>query len=315
MRLNEYLKELRSKYQEVSPLKELASKKGNVLYQISYKNKREQRVLLVVDKKKKIISKEKIKKDLDIKAVAISFKRNLERYIQEVQKSKKIKIQQSQTHGVRDLKVIDEVKKKIAIKTKQKAKKLQSNCKFKSKYQERDALYIYFVFKFLREHLLSDDRVRLVNNELVLVSNNKIDEQLLKILKEISGELVYIGVRDDTCKKDLLDNRHQKIFNIVMSKNNQNEDMYFVLAAMYMLQHYKYEVKFKSLNLGYDIDWDFVNSFLESLEEMLYKENEELAENSAKVAKLILKEIYDIDVATKKEAKEILSKLFKGQAC
>ena len=95
--------------------------------------------------------------------------------------------------------------------------------------------------------------------------------------------------------------------------------MYFIVVFLEMLQQWKLDVKFKSFEdivvfkESIDIDGETENEldvFWEYLIDNL--EDKEAVENSRDVAKLFVREIYDIHIDTSKERKEFFKKL-KGE--
>jgi len=290
MKLNEFIKELRAKYNSVS-LKKIAFKKQYELYHFCYKNKREQNEIVLVSKKtKEICKREKIKKSVNIKELATNFKKGIEIYSKEFEAQKKNFIKKSQNTGVRNIikadKKITNIKQK---KQKERQKKL-SDFKFKNEKQKKDILYMWFVFSFLREHLIQNELVTIgKNNEPILKSDKMIDKKLLKFLNEVGAELTEKGVRDNSVKLDIIQSLQKTTYNKVLSKTHQ-EDMFYIITLLYMLKMWKLDNDFKKLFIP--IDNEFIEPYLEYMTNYLLKEDEKVTENSIKIAFYLFEEIY-----------------------
>ena len=309
MKLNEFIKELRAKYNSVS-IKKLASKKHCELYHFSYKNKREQNELLVINKNKEIITKEKVKKDVNFKQFATLFKKNVSEYIKQKRNIQKAKQNEAKKIGVRNLKTIDIKAKQYEKRLEELEKKKIADTKFKNDKQKKDAIYLFIIASIILEFLKDDKKLVELKNDIVVKKENVElalgEKELLNIYLYIVKQLNSIGILKGRIKYDIVKINADKVLDKVFNKYNNEIFHYQILMGMYMIDFYKNDIKFKELDLVYNKQ--YFADLLEATENAVSKEHEEYRENSQKLAYDISEEIYNKRVMTKQQAKEFFKK-------
>ena len=301
MKLGEMLKEMREKYEYVSGAEELARVGKVRIMQVKVRNKRTSVYLLTVLKTGEVIDKIKIAENR-VKETVASVKKTL----------KMARGRQQQggggLKGFRDteklLDRVDEIKQKQKIV----ADKKLSDYKYKTPKEKQDILYIWFIYAYIREHLI-DGKIIIKKEdntyEFVDETKNPINVELFKLMKDLGYELTTHGVVDGSVKFQIVAEEHKKIHNRVISYFGQTEEFYHIIIGLYLAELWKSEVKFKTLK-GLKIDHKFVTAMLDGLKDT--EISMKVYEDSEDFAKLIYREIYGEKILTHKEVKKIFNR-------
>jgi hypothetical protein len=208
--------------------------------------------------------------------------------------------------------------------------KLGNNPIFESEKQKQDLTYFYCMLEMLFYHLEHNQIVDFETLQIIkeykngsdeVVYNTKqIDKKLLEQYQKIGLILKDNGIFNGTIRWDIMTKKMDAYYNKIVINTLKNEDVYFIVVFLEMLQQWRLEVKFKSFkNISVfgkikDIEsgeeLDELDTFWEYLVDNL--EDREAVENSSDVAKLFLREIYGIEIATSKEKMDLFKKL-KGE--
>ena len=301
MKLGEMLKEMREKYEYVSGAEELARVGKVRIMRVKVRNKRTSVYLLTVLKTGEVIDKIKIAES-KVKETVASVKKTL----------KMARGRQQQggggLKGFRDteklLDRVDEIKQKQKIV----ADKKLSDYKYKTPKEKQDILYIWFIYAYIREHLI-DGKIIIKKEdntyEFVDETKNPINVELFKLMKDLGYELTTHGVVDGSVKFQIVAEEHKKIHNRVINYFGQTEEFYHIIIGLYLAELWKSEVKFKALK-GLKIDHKFVTAMLDGLKDT--EISMKVYEDSEDFAKLIYREIYGEKILTHKEVKKIFNR-------
>jgi len=282
MKLHHFLNKFK-----IKTLKKEFHKNGFILYHLITKDTRELHYVVIVNEKTKDIFKKKLIAKNKIKGFISNFKKSFKAQIQALKDNYKLQ----NKPNVKRIKTAKKITKKLKEKNKKRLKEIESDFKFKNEKQKKDILYMWFVFSFLREHLIQNELVTIgKNNEPILKSDKMIDKKLLKFLNEVGAELTEKGLRDNSVKLDIIQNMQKTTYKKVISKTHQ-EDMYYIITLLYLLKMWKLDNDFKKLLIP--IDNEFIEPYLEYMTNYLLKEDEKVTENSVKIAFYLFEEIYN----------------------
>jgi len=311
MKLNEFIKGLRAKYNSVS-LKKLATKKQYELYHFCYKNKREQNEIVLINKKtKEVCKREKVKKNVDIKRISANFKKGVKEYSKQIERVKRELIEKSQENGVRNILTAGAKSKQYDIKLKELEKKKNADTKFRNEKQKKDSVWLFMIASMILEFLKENGKVEIVDDVVKSRKDIEIElgeKKLLELYLFIVKQLQQIGVLKGRVKFDIVKINADKLLDIVFNRYNNKIPHYRILMCLYMIDLYKYEVKNKELFMIFDKN--FFENMLDNIEKDLQEQGyEEYRENSQKLAYELFKELYNKKILTKQEVKEFFKKM------
>jgi hypothetical protein len=208
--------------------------------------------------------------------------------------------------------------------------KLGNNPIFESEKQKQDLVYLYAMLEMLFYHLdhngiVDFDTLTIIKDysqesKNVAYHTKRLDEKLLQQYIKIAILLKENGIFNNSLRWDLITRKIDAYYHKIVINTLKNEDVYFIVVFLEMLQQWRLEVKnkkFKNISVFGKIrdveaggELDELDTFWEYLVDNL--EDREAVENSRDIAKLFLREIYGIEIATSKEKDEIL-KSIKGE--
>ena len=209
--------------------------------------------------------------------------------------------------------------------------KLGNNPNFESEKQKQDLVYLYAMLEMLFYHLdhngivdfdtltIIKDYSEIKRMDEVVITTQQIDKKLLKQFEVIGRILKDNGVFNSSLRWDIIKKKVDVYYKKIISIT-KDDNLYFIVTFLEMLQQWRFEVKnkkFKNISVFGKIrdieegdEYDEIDIFWEYLVENL--EDKKAVVNSSDVAKLFLREIYNIEIATSKEKDEIL-KSIKGE--